>query len=972
MASSKAPAGYFSILYFAAASSFTAKSAEHLPAPLEAGKLFAALEERYPGITAKVLSSCAVTVNLEYVDVEDEKATHWGLVIKEGDEVAIIPPYASSLPPRTLSQTYTAGPGLQSAQPYYLPTPTAPQQPALPPHSAPPPNAFDPALTQTHTQTHTQTSPAQEGSPDDDEHDEHDDDHDGSHQSPGDGKTPNDLKRPRACDSCRGLKVRCDQARLDLPCKRCAKANRACITTPPTRKRQKKADSRVAELERKIDALTATLHAQKEGPSEVRHLGGIPLHGQDPGHYQQGPEGGYRTGSLVHDWTSAPPPQGRYDAPPGYAPAQNLQREPPPKRRRLFDDSGAHNTIPEDMDAVHRDLAEHPELKRGQKKSPHPDYSYINGLVDNLVSPEVAESIFLRYVNDICPHFPAVPMQAGIKARELRDKKPLLFLSILAGSSHGAVEQLVSQQVQQELTKLLKDQFADIIWRNGEKSLEIVQALQVGVLWYRPPLHYEQHNFYMMVNCAAVMALDLGLGRRNTPTVMKLAVGPYKRCHPNTSSIESRRTFLVCYYLCMSITMVLRRPILLRWTKYMEESVKILETSPDALPSDKILCEHIKMAHIGENISVQFCMDDPSVEVAISEPKVVYALKIFENELRNLKEDHEKQYPEVEPAIRLAHHVTNLYVHEIALHHNQSVADFQPPFPQETFVSGVGQKEAVGPAHIGALGECLVATHGILDTILSVPLDILLTLPVLFCVRAIYAIVCLMKMWVSVTTSGEVGNIIKKEHLQIETYTERLVNMFYAIVSRDAQSPHGKFYFVAKRLQDRFTHIKEGASRTEHSSEVTNDSRSTTAKASPKRPSSQTQSPLHLLSEAAMGSSSTLTTHAQSPSQPLQQQLAQAAAMHQQSQGPQQQQQPVQGWYPGMPPQQPQSTGATDASGVPYGVWDPNFDFTQFDLSTGSDADLSALFIPDSMMWSFAPMAANRGSSGYVVLYLRR
>lgn len=154
-------------------------------------------------------------------------------------------------------------------------------------------------------------------------------------------------------------------------------------------------------------------------------------------------------------------------------------------------------------------------------------------------------------------------------------------------------------------------------------------------------MHYEQHNFYMMVNCAAVMALDLGLGRRQTPNVMhKIAVGPFQRCHPNASSVESRRTFLVCYYLCMSITMVLRRPILVRWTKYMEESVTILETSPEALPSDKILCQHVKMAHIGESISIQFCMDDPSVEVAISEPKVIYALKIFENELQVLRDEN--------------------------------------------------------------------------------------------------------------------------------------------------------------------------------------------------------------------------------------------------------------------------------------------------------------------------------------------
>jgi molybdopterin synthase sulfur carrier subunit len=97
MASGKAPPGHFSILYFAAASTFTTKSTEHLPAPLDARSLFTTLEERYPGITAKVLSSCAVTVNLEYVDMDaDEQGGGGGdVVIKEGDEVAIIPPVSS-------------------------------------------------------------------------------------------------------------------------------------------------------------------------------------------------------------------------------------------------------------------------------------------------------------------------------------------------------------------------------------------------------------------------------------------------------------------------------------------------------------------------------------------------------------------------------------------------------------------------------------------------------------------------------------------------------------------------------------------------------------------------------------------------------------------------------------------------------------------------------------------------------------
>jgi hypothetical protein len=445
------------------------------------------------------------------------------------------------------------------------------------------------------------------------------------------------------------------------------------------------------------------------------------------------PEGSFRMGSISHDWGDVPAPAPGYaPAPPGYPQGQPFQRGSDAKRRKL--DSENHHTIPEDMDAIHRDLADNPEMRRAGKSRILADYSHIGPLIDSLLTADIAERVFLRYVNDIFPHFPAVPFPSGTTAMELREKKPLLFLSVLAASSHGSAEQLVSQDVQRELTKLLKDQLADIIWRNGEKSLEIVQALQISVLWYRPPLHFEQHNFYMMVNCAAVMALDLGLGRKATPNVMKLSIGPFRRYHPNSSGIEARRTFLVCYYLCMSITMVLRRPILLRWTKYMEESVKMLETSPDALPSDKLLCQQVKLAHIGEDISVQFCMDDPSIEVAISEPKVIYAMKIFENELQQLREENAKM-GEVDPTLRLAEHVTNLYLHEIALHKDQGAGDLQPPFLEGPIPNGPGGKGngPVGPAHIGALGECLTATHGILDTILSVPLDVLLTLPVIFC-----------------------------------------------------------------------------------------------------------------------------------------------------------------------------------------------------------------------------------------------
>jgi molybdopterin converting factor small subunit len=91
MSTSKPQAGHFSILYFASAASFTNKSSDHLVAPMKLSTLLHHLEDMYPTINQRIMHSCALTVNLEYVDMQADA----DMLINEGDEVAIIPPVSS-------------------------------------------------------------------------------------------------------------------------------------------------------------------------------------------------------------------------------------------------------------------------------------------------------------------------------------------------------------------------------------------------------------------------------------------------------------------------------------------------------------------------------------------------------------------------------------------------------------------------------------------------------------------------------------------------------------------------------------------------------------------------------------------------------------------------------------------------------------------------------------------------------------
>lgn len=84
------PPGHFLLLFFAASRTCAGREKDILPAPMTMAALRKHLGQQYPGMEA-ILEASALTINLEYVD-EDEGSE---VVIKGGDEVAIIPPVSS-------------------------------------------------------------------------------------------------------------------------------------------------------------------------------------------------------------------------------------------------------------------------------------------------------------------------------------------------------------------------------------------------------------------------------------------------------------------------------------------------------------------------------------------------------------------------------------------------------------------------------------------------------------------------------------------------------------------------------------------------------------------------------------------------------------------------------------------------------------------------------------------------------------
>lgn len=463
-------------------------------------------------------------------------------------------------------------------------------------------------------------------------------------QQAGGSLAADDPKRPRSCEKCRSLKVKCefDDASIDGRCLRCTKANRACVVTQPVRKRQKRdtdgGSSRVLELERKVDALTATLRAQVDSGSSAgafgHHVVSPELHRSDePLPSYTSPHGAPGSATrLAHDAASLATQS------PTFSPNRGIGRT-------LSSTSPQVSTLPERKhDETESDaLARTPFLLNvdyAQRKSPSagpvpkkPQFmdTYVDVIDQGIVSIEVAIDMFDCYVEKMAIHMPAVIFSPETTAHEVRKEKPTLFLAILSAAS-GAKYPAMQSVLDREIMRI----YAERIMIMGEKSLELVQALLVNTLWYHPPEHFQNIQFYQLIHIAAIMATEMGMNKASKAHA-KGRKAWLKTPWPDSDSAESRRAWLACYFLCCNAAMGLRRANLIRWSSFISDSVIFLETSPYANPLDRVLTNHVRSLHIAEDIGVQFAMDEHGADICITQPKIHYALRGFERDLEKFR-----------------------------------------------------------------------------------------------------------------------------------------------------------------------------------------------------------------------------------------------------------------------------------------------------------------------------------------------
>lgn len=312
----------------------------------------------------------------------------------------------------------------------------------------------------------------------------------------------------RACEACRAHKVRClpNDSGSSKICQRCARTDRQCVFAAPQRRKQRKrTDTRVAELEREVSAMRTLFDRKKPNPEEPTVSGQ-----QLPKPELSSDSGGSSSGIASN---SIPASSTDFSETPGSWSIPNI-------------------TTPPD-----------------QKDHSPPAYSSNSDFIERgIMSMEEASQLFMSYNHDLAHHYPAVVFPPGVSAEEIRATKPTLFLAAVAAAA-GKVDSRLYSVLNSEVLCA----YAHRTVVQGEKNLELVEAMLITSIWYFPPGKFAQLKFYEYIHMAATMALDIGLGRNPKSSRNRRRID-VEANSPNSDQVdglelEKRRTFLACYMI---------------------------------------------------------------------------------------------------------------------------------------------------------------------------------------------------------------------------------------------------------------------------------------------------------------------------------------------------------------------------------------------------------------------------------------
>ncbi|KFZ16534.1 hypothetical protein V502_05049 [Pseudogymnoascus sp. VKM F-4520 (FW-2644)] len=293
-----------------------------------------------------------------------------------------------------------------------------------------------------------------------------------------------------------------------------------------------------------------------------------------------------------------------------------------------------------------------------------PTPAVTSGMIKDVIDDEMldmeAASRYLEIFRTVMVHrFPFVVISPSVTAQELREKKPFLFLTVLAAASYE------NMPLQRRLGKEIKHVVSSRMIFGGEASIEILQGILVYLAWnhyYSRPRVYSQ-----FLQLAIGIVVDLRLNRpppSGPPKVgftLELDIGT-KANYPMAWSQDERRAVAGCFYHASSISTMLQKTSTFPFSTHIDDYCKSLRDEA-AFPTDKYVLYVVRLQAIAEKI-------DRLYSQRVSELNPESTIELFVKQLQSELELFRERLPfDITESYLLAmqYHAVELNLYQIAL-----------------------------------------------------------------------------------------------------------------------------------------------------------------------------------------------------------------------------------------------------------------------------------------------------------------
>lgn len=545
------------------------------------------------------------------------------------------------------------------------------------------------------------------------------------------------VRRTKACKQCHALKVRCtplDENDPHLPCVRCSNAGKVCeidVEQPRKRRRRAAGNDQVADLQEQIAELKEQLrHLNAQLQAKARASPGANLTPRATGLTDTSSD----TGS------------------PFFVSKTDLERE-----LSMLTEGGSNLS---DITSIIKE--------RNTYRRTYLEKTRVKDVVSaGIINKEEAARRVELYKTEVYRRHPVVQIPDELLTDQLIEERPFLFNMVVSIASlviGPDTDPEICLQIEVFAIEAISTEI--MVW--GSKSVELVQSLILNTFWYNSPEFFKQRRYHILNNVSVSLLHDLGIVSRPSYTYLCERKAIEKQQTQETS-IEYRALIMILYISTVSICLILRRNIYVKWTPYVSECCSVLEN--DESDRFRDLGTFLRLNHELERI--HHIVHAP--EMIENKTKVSkYVIAEFQGILSSLK-----------TRIKPSNHLHKAYYHSIEAYLHQ------PDFNDVQLLDndGTGCALKLDTVTLQAISLCTISCLNALDEVTKLQPSDIAALPLAYSSRIVYTAGMLMRMRYLILSLPShiekdlvpryaIHTIQRLRHLIIETFKNHPANNF--------------------------------------------------------------------------------------------------------------------------------------------------------------------------------------------------